>query len=101
VGQSADSKNVSTEAEDIARSVTRKRLVKTQQTEKTVGSVVNCRVCEVAICKCSINTAELVVAIIELLQLVITRNYSAYTLQFTTARTKSSQSAVSSPVVAW
>jgi hypothetical protein len=41
----------------------------------------------------------------ELLKLVTTSNYSdianLHTLHFTTARTKSSQSAVSSPVVAW
>jgi hypothetical protein len=39
------------------------------------------------------------------LQSVTTSNYSAiansHTLQFTTTRTKSSQSAVSSPVVSW
>jgi hypothetical protein len=42
---------------------------------------------------------------IEHLHVVTTCNYSAivnsHTLQFTTARTKSSHSAVSSPVVAW
>jgi hypothetical protein len=41
----------------------------------------------------------------EHLQIVTIRNYGAisntHTLQFTTARIKSSQSAVSSPVVAW
>jgi hypothetical protein len=46
----------------------------------------------------------LVIGFIELLQIVSTGNYSAianpHTLQFTTARTKSSQSAVSLPVVA-
>jgi hypothetical protein len=44
---------------------------------------------------------ELVIGFIELM----TSNYSAiansHTLQFTTARTKTFQSAVSSPVVAW
>jgi hypothetical protein len=35
VGQSSDGKNVSTEAEDIPEAVTRQRLVKTEQTEKT------------------------------------------------------------------
>jgi hypothetical protein len=47
----------------------------------------------------------LVIGFTELLQNVTTNNYSAnansHTLQFTTARTKISQSAVSSPVVAW
>jgi hypothetical protein len=42
---------------------------------------------------------------IGLVKLVTTINYSviadSYTLQFITARIKSSQSAVSSPVVAW
>jgi hypothetical protein len=42
---------------------------------------------------------------VEQLQIVTTNNYSAiansHTLQFTTERTKSSQPAVSSPVVAW
>jgi hypothetical protein len=46
----------------------------------------------------------LITDFIEHLEIVITSNYSAignlHTLQFTTARTKSSQSAVSSPVVA-
>jgi hypothetical protein len=45
-----------------------------------------------------------VIGFIEHLQIVTTRNYSAiansHTLQFPTARTKPSQSAVSSPVVA-
>jgi hypothetical protein len=44
VGQSPAGKNVITEAEDIVGSVTRQRLVKTQQT-----AVVNCRVCELAV----------------------------------------------------
>jgi hypothetical protein len=48
---------------------------------------------------------ELVNEFIEILQIVTTRNYSAiaysHTLQFTTARTKYSQSALPSPVVAW
>jgi hypothetical protein len=44
VGQSSASKNSSTDPEDIARSITRKRLVKAQQTEKTVPAFVNCRV---------------------------------------------------------
>jgi hypothetical protein len=35
VGQSPAGKNVSTEADDIVGSVTRQRVVKTQQTEKT------------------------------------------------------------------
>jgi hypothetical protein len=47
----------------------------------------------------------LVIVFIEHLQIVTTSSYSAiansHTLQFTPARTKSSQSAVSSPVVAW
>jgi hypothetical protein len=47
----------------------------------------------------------LVIGFIELLQIVTTSNYSAiansHTQQFTTARTKSSQFAVSSPVVVW
>jgi hypothetical protein len=47
----------------------------------------------------------LIIAITEHLQIVITCNYSAiansHTLQFITARSKSFQSAVSSPVVAW
>jgi hypothetical protein len=47
----------------------------------------------------------LVIGFIEHLQIVTTHNYSAITnshnLQFTTARTKSSQYAVASPVVAW
>jgi hypothetical protein len=46
-----------------------------------------------------------VIGFTEHLQNVTTSNYSAitnsHTLQFTRARTKSSQSAVSSPVVAW
>jgi hypothetical protein len=48
---------------------------------------------------------EPVTGLIEHLQNVTTCNYSAtansHTLQFTTARTKSSQSTISSPVVAW
>jgi hypothetical protein len=48
---------------------------------------------------------RLVIAFIVHLQIVTTRNYSAiansHTQQFTAARTKSSQSAVASPVVAW
>jgi hypothetical protein len=47
----------------------------------------------------------LIAGVTEHLQMVTTSNYRAntnsYILQFTTARTKSSQSAVSSPVVAW
>jgi hypothetical protein len=47
----------------------------------------------------------LVIGFIEHLQIVTTSNDSAiansHTLQFTTAHTKSSHSAVSSPVVAW
>jgi hypothetical protein len=47
----------------------------------------------------------LVIGFIDHLQIVTTCNYSAiastHTLQFITTRTKSSQSAVSSPVVAW
>jgi hypothetical protein len=47
----------------------------------------------------------LVIGFIEHLQIVITSNYSAiansHILQFTIAHTESSQSAVSSPVVAW
>jgi hypothetical protein len=47
----------------------------------------------------------LVIAFIEHLQIVTTSNCCAignsHTVEFTTARTKSSQSAVSSPVVAW
>jgi hypothetical protein len=47
----------------------------------------------------------LAVGFIDCLQIVTTSNYSAitnsHTLQFATARTESSQSAVSSPVVAW
>jgi hypothetical protein len=47
----------------------------------------------------------LVIGFTEQLQIVTTSNYSAiansHTLKFTTARTKSSQSAVSLPVVAW
>jgi hypothetical protein len=47
----------------------------------------------------------LVIGIIEHLQIVTTSNYSAianlHNQLFTTARTKSSQSAVSSPVVSW
>jgi hypothetical protein len=46
-----------------------------------------------------------VIELIEHLQILTTYNYSAiansHTLQFTTARIKSSQSALSSPVVAW
>jgi hypothetical protein len=48
---------------------------------------------------------ELVIVFIDNLQIVTTSNYSAITnshcQQFTTARTESSHSAVSSPVVAW
>jgi hypothetical protein len=48
---------------------------------------------------------ELVIGFIKLLQDVTTNKYSAIansrTQQFTTARTKSSQFAISSPVVAW
>jgi hypothetical protein len=47
----------------------------------------------------------LVIAFIEHPQIVTTSNYSAivnsHILQFTTACTKSSQSAVPSPIVAW
>jgi hypothetical protein len=47
----------------------------------------------------------LVIRFIEHLRIVTTGNYSAiansHTVQFTTARSKSSQSAVPSPVVAW
>jgi hypothetical protein len=47
----------------------------------------------------------LVIGFIENLQIVNTSNYSAiansHNLQFTTARNKSSQTAVSSPAVAW
>jgi hypothetical protein len=47
----------------------------------------------------------LIIGFIEHLQVATTRNYNAIansnTLQFTTTRTKSSQSAVSSPVVSW
>jgi hypothetical protein len=47
----------------------------------------------------------LVIGFIEHLQIVTTSNYSAidnlHNLQFTTACTKSPQSAVSSPVVVW
>jgi hypothetical protein len=47
----------------------------------------------------------LVIGFTKYLQIVTTSNYSAvansHTLQFTTARTKSSQPAVFSPVVAW
>jgi hypothetical protein len=47
----------------------------------------------------------LVIGFIDHLHIVTTSNYSAnansHTLQFNTARTRSSQSAVSSPVVAW
>jgi hypothetical protein len=47
----------------------------------------------------------LVIEYTDHLQIVTTSNYSAitnpHTMQFTTACTKSSQSAVSSPVVAW
>jgi hypothetical protein len=44
---------------------------------------------------------ELVTGFIELLQKVSSANVNSHTLQFTTARTKSSQSVVSSPVVDW
>jgi hypothetical protein len=48
---------------------------------------------------------RLVIGFIELLQNVTTNNNGAntnsHTLQFITARTKSSQSAISSPAVAW
>jgi hypothetical protein len=48
---------------------------------------------------------ELVIGFIEHLWIVTTGNYSAmanlHTVQFTTARTKSSQFAVSSLIVAW
>jgi hypothetical protein len=48
---------------------------------------------------------RLVIGFIEHLQIVTTSNYStntnSHTLQFTTAHMKSSQSAVSSLVVAW
>jgi hypothetical protein len=51
-----------------------------------------------------IDGVEIIIGYIELLQSITTSNYSAiansHTLQFTTARTKSSQSAVSSLVVA-
>jgi hypothetical protein len=47
----------------------------------------------------------LVIGFFGRLQIVTTSNYSAvansYTLQFTTACTKSSKSAMSSPVVVW
>jgi hypothetical protein len=53
----------------------------------------------------TIEEFGLVSGFIEHLQIVTTRNYSSiansHTLQFITAHTKSSQSAVSSPVVAW
>jgi hypothetical protein len=46
-----------------------------------------------------------VIGFTEHFQIITTSNYSAiansHTLQFTTTRTKSSQSAVSSPVLAW
>jgi hypothetical protein len=48
---------------------------------------------------------ELVIGFIQRLQIVTKSNYSAiansHNLQFTTARTKSYQSAVSSPIFAW
>jgi hypothetical protein len=46
VGQSPAGKNVNTEAEEATalEAVTRRQPVKIQQTEKTVGAVVNCRV---------------------------------------------------------
>jgi hypothetical protein len=47
----------------------------------------------------------LVIGFIDNLRIITTSNYSAitnsHTLQFTTARTKSSQSAVSSRAIAW
>jgi hypothetical protein len=47
----------------------------------------------------------LVIGFIEHLQIITTNNYSAitnsHTLQFIAARTNSSQSAVSAPVVTW
>jgi hypothetical protein len=48
---------------------------------------------------------RLIIGFIDNLQIITTINYSAvansHILQFTTVCTKSSQSAVSSPVVAW
>jgi hypothetical protein len=53
----------------------------------------------------TVNGFGLVIEFIEYSQIVTTSNYNAiaysYTQQFTTARTKTSQSAVSSSVVAW
>jgi hypothetical protein len=49
VGQSPAVKNVNTEAEDIVGSVTRQRLVKTQETEDFVRAVVNRRVGDLAL----------------------------------------------------
>jgi hypothetical protein len=53
----------------------------------------------------TIDGFGLVTGFIEHLQIVTTSNYNAiansHTLQLTTARTKSSHSAVFSPVVAW
>jgi hypothetical protein len=52
VRQPPASKDVNTEAEEAIEleAVTRKRLAKTQQTEKDlVRAVLNCRVCELAI----------------------------------------------------
>jgi hypothetical protein len=50
VRESTSSKEVNTEVEGptVLEAVTRQRLAKTQQIEKTVLAVVNCRVCELA-----------------------------------------------------